>query len=226
MFRKILILAIALSLVSCASRSRLNKFEKDINEIKDQVHGIKVLTEEMRSEIGGMKDSMMVMDSSVKLQSAEIDEQKKHQDNLNRIVDDIRISVEKLETEQIAAKEQQLKEMTAKPEEAYEQPVVVRTVQDGDITKVFADKPKSGAKKSEGGYEVEEYTQSGFGYAVKDGVILWKAPAKKSDVLEILVNWQKLTILGKVKNQGVNWWKVKTDEYTGFVNAMFVIVSD
>jgi hypothetical protein len=167
------------------------------------------------------------------LLQAEEQAQKLHQDKMKEVLSNIKDVVVKLESEKLPAKKEELKRFSnenrddnpnagfimVKPNEAGIDEVVSSKVPDSKPIK----KPSKPAVKKE--FELDE-GKTGFGYAVKDGVILWQFPSKDSDVLEILVGWQQLVLLGKTKNQNITWWKARTREYTGFVNAKFVIISD
>lgn len=227
MFRFIFLIILAMSVVSCASRSRVAKFEKEVDEMREDVRTIRYMTDEMRTEIVSMKMAMNTMDENVQQQTSDIQEQKEYQDTLKEMVDNIKDAVVKLESEQIPAKQEQIRQAAVSyPEDQ----LVLKTEQDGPVTRIYTEKKPAEAPGGQQMMPADRYpvddSRTGFGYAVKDGVILWMHPTTDSDVLEILVSWQQLTLLGRVESRGTTWWKVKTADYTGFVNARFIIVSE
>ncbi|PLX69551.1 MAG: hypothetical protein C0603_01090 [Denitrovibrio sp.] len=206
------------------------KYENDIEEIRKEVRTIRIMTDEMKTQLTGMKSSLVAVDSSVQKQTEDIQHQREYHEKLKGIVGSIKDAVVKLESENIPAKKQELSDIRNEnsddttPSSGF----IVKTEQDGMVTKVYTEKlpsiaPLTPVKKD---FKVSEESKSGFGYAVKDGVILWQSPTKNSDVLEILVSWQQLSLLGKIDNDSIRWWKVKTKDYTGYVNSKFVIISD
>lgn len=219
--------------VSCASRSRVMKYEQELNDIKVEVSNIRTLTDEMKADIAGMKLSMADVDESVRRQTDDIEEQRLYQQHLREIVGSIKDAVVRLETEKLTAKQEELKQMDAdiKAAEDEASSIIVKTEKDGPVTKIITEKipdiAPAPVKKPKKDAE-QELTpgKAGFGYAVKDGVILWGGPTTNSDVLEILVSWQQLAILGKTESKGNTWWKVKTNDFTGYVNSKFIIISD
>jgi len=230
--RLTLTILLGLMLASCAGKGELAKYEKDIEEIRQEVRTIRVMTDDMKAELGSLRNSMESVDESVKTQTADIEKQREHQARLKEIVGSIKDAVVKLESENLPAQKERLEQFRNEntddmsPDDGF----VVKTEQVGDMTMVYAEKspepvqvkPKQTFVKD---IDVKE-TKNAFGYAVKDGVILWQYPAKNSDVLEILVSWQQLNILGKVQNGGTTWWKVKTNDYTGYVDSRYVIISE
>lgn len=233
MNRIIIVILIAVLTASCASRSRVAQYEKELDVIKTDVRSIRVMTDEMKAELLSMRRSMIDVDKSVQFQAEEIEFQRQHHERLKEIVSDIKDSVVKLESETIPAKKEQAadiyKETNSDP--AADSGFIVRTEQEDGLTRVYTEKvPDDSYIKTKKMipadiFEVDT-SKTGFGYAVKDGVILWQYPTTDSDVIEILVSWQQLTILGRIKNDNINWWKVKTSEYTGFVNSKFLIISE
>jgi len=222
-----------MSTVSCASRSKLNQYGKEIDEIRKEVKTIRLLTDEMKYEIVNMKTSLVAVDDSVKQQSVDIEAQRQYQGKLQEMVGNIKDAVVKLESENLPTKKEELDrlERDSRSNAELRSGFVIKTEQDGAITKIYTEKvPDVDAGKKDKSktraYGIEEESKSGFGYAVKDGVILWMAPSKNSDVMEILGSWQQLTILSKLDNEGIHWLKVKTNDYTGYVNTRFVIISD
>lgn len=230
MLKYIILSLTALMLVSCTSTSKLVQYEKDINDIRDEVRTIRKMTDEMKNQLGEMRSSMERVDASVKQQTEDIEEQNRYHTRLKSIVGSIKDAVVNLESEKLPAKKEELENIKnenrddATPMSGF----VLKTEQDGAVTKIYTEKlpdvtPPVKPKKRA---NIKSEAVSGFGYAVKDGVILWQYPTRKSDVLEILVSWQQLRLLEKVDNSGLNWWKVKTNDYTGYVNSKFIIVSD
>jgi len=234
MLKFAVLVLLVVSTLSCASRQRMKAYEEDIDVIRDEVRTIRKMTDEMHTELGNLRKSMEVVDESVKKQTADIEEQKGFQERLKEIVGNIKDTVVKLESERLPAKREELGKIRDENVDdiIFEDGLIVKTETEDGITKVYTEKsPRDvpAVKKREyklaDTYELAD-KKIGFGYAVKDGVILWQSPSKNSDVLEILVSWQQLTLTGKVKNDGMNWWRVKTNDYTGYVNARFVIVSE
>ncbi len=230
MFRFIVLLLLIMTTVSCAGRDRMVRYEQDIEDIRQQVRSIRVMTDEMKNQLTDMKQSLVAVDSSVQKQTKDIEHQREYHEKLKGIVGSIKDAVVKLESENIPAKKAELENIKNEntddltPESGF----VVKMEQEGAVTKIYTEKlpqlpPVSPKKKV---YSVNEESKSGFGYAVKDGVILWQSPTRNSDVLEILVSWQQLSLLGKLENDSISWWKVKTNDYTGYVNSKFVIISE
>lgn len=230
MLRFTVLMLLIMTTVSCAGRDRMVKYENDIEEIRKEVRTIRIMTDEMKTQLTGMKSSLVAVDSSVQKQTEDIQHQREYHEKLKGIVGSIKDAVVKLESENIPAKKQELSDIRNEnsddttPSSGF----IVKTEQDGMVTKVYTEKlpsiaPLTPVKKD---FKVSEESKSGFGYAVKDGVILWQSPTKNSDVLEILVSWQQLSLLGKIDNDSIRWWKVKTKDYTGYVNSKFVIISD
>ncbi|ADD68478.1 hypothetical protein Dacet_1714 [Denitrovibrio acetiphilus DSM 12809] len=224
MFKQILLVILTLSLVSCASRARLKSYEKDIDGIRNEVRNIRIMTDEMRAELGNMRKSMDMVDESVKFQADEIEIQRQYHERLKEVVDGLKDSVVVLESEKLPAKREELREIRSNDTAV---PYVVKTEQDGAVTKMYTEpQPSEDSVELPGPEKPDAARQKpGFGYAVKDGVILWQYPSTKSDVLEILVSWQQLSLLEKITNAGMTWWKVKTNDYTGYVNSRFIIIS-
>lgn len=225
MVRFLALILIVFTVASCASRSRLNRYENDLNEIRDEVRNIRIMTDEMKQQIGTMSHNVVKMNEDVKQQTADIEVQKAEQAKMQEIIENLKGSVVKLESETLPAKKDELNSMVAK---APGSNIIVKTESDGKIMTLsteVAPSDESVAKSPAKTRPVAD-ADSGFGYAVKDGVILWQHPTKRSDVLEILVSWQQLTLIEKVKQNGGTWWKVKTNDYTGYVNSRFIIVSD
>jgi len=230
MLRFTVLMLLIMTTVSCAGRDRMVKYENDIEEIRKEVRTIRIMTDEMKTQLTGMKSSLVAVDSSVQKQTEDIQHQREYHEKLKGIVGSIKDAVVKLESDNIPAKKQELSDIRNEnsddttPSSGF----IVKTEQDGMVTKVYTEKlpsiaPLTPVKKD---FKVSEESKSGFGYAVKDGVILWQSPTKNSDVLEILVSWQQLSLLGKIDNDSIRWWKVKTKDYTGYVNSKFVIISD
>jgi hypothetical protein len=231
MFSRIILLAVILSTVACAGANKMVRFEQDIEIIRKEVRNIRHMTDDMKKQLDGMQASISGANSNLKLQAEEIEKQKEYQTKLKGIVGSIKDTVVRLESEQLPKKKDELKKIKdeniddSTPLEGF----VVKTEQEGSITKIITEKKiridtKDTPKKKQTPFP--ETKSSGFGYAVKDGVILWQYPARNSDVLEILVSWQQLNIIGRVENQGIKWLKIKTNDYTGYVNSKFVIVSE
>ncbi|MGD9808482.1 MAG: hypothetical protein AB7E76_12360 [Deferribacterales bacterium] len=224
MTRFLALLLIVFTVASCASRSRLKRYENDLNEIRTEVRNIRILTDEMKDQLGTMSHTVVKMNEDVKQQTTDIEAQKAEQDRMREVLDKLKGSVVKLESEAIPAKKTELYGLAVTPPET----MVVKTETDGKITTIYTEAPLSDESVERDNIKTRPVKDgdSGFGYAVKDGVILWQYPTNDSDVLEILVSWQQLILLEKVKKGGHTWWKVKTNDYTGFVNSRFIIVSD
>jgi len=179
----------------------------------------------MKDQIGSMSHTVVKMNEDVKQQTSDIEEQRAEQERMREVIDKLKGSVVKLESEAIPAKKTELYGMAVtKPNNM----MVVKTETDGNITTIHTEAPLSDESVSQQHIKTRPVkdNDNGFGYAVKDGVILWQYPTKDSDVLEILVSWQQLILMEKVKKGGLTWWKVKTNDYTGYVNSRFIIVSD
>jgi hypothetical protein len=230
MLRHIIILFIVVSTVSCASRSKLNEYGKELGEIRDEVRSIRYLADEMKEELIGLKVSVNKANKDIVKQTEDILVQKDHQDKMNDVLSKLKDTVVRLEAEKIPAKKDQLETFRVESDQISDAGFVVIGADRDGVPEIsseknhVADLPEKKTSSSES-YELEE-GKTGFGYAVKDGVILWAFPTKDSDVLEILVGWQQLVLLGKVRKENIDWWKVKTNDYQGFVNSKFVIISD
>lgn len=228
----VLVLIMAVT-ASCAGRDRLVKYGKDLDDIRGQVRTIRQMTDQMRTELNGLQKSVSSMNSNVDRQTSQIKEQQQRQERMKDIVSSIKDAVVKLESEKIPAEKEELAKIKnenaddATPDSGF----IVKTEKDGPVTKVYTENlPGAAPLPAKKTVSSNEYNlknkKAGFGYAVKDGVILWQRPTKDSDVLEILVSWQQLTLLGKLEKDGVTWWKVKTNDFTGYVNSKYIIVSE
>ncbi len=181
----------------------------------------------MRNEIVTLKTSVDVVGVNIDRQTKDIELAKKNQQLLADSLDIMKDTVVKLESRTLAEKKAELEKL--EKEENDTQITVVAKKEDG-VTKIqpvgkpSVKAPKTSRKYSSGP-EIDT-SKTGFGYAVKDGVILWRGPSKNSDVMEILIAWQQVSILGSVKNEGENWLKVKTQDYSGFVDSKFIISSE
>jgi len=218
---------IVLTVASCASRSRLNKYEKDLGDIKNEVHNIRLMTDEMKQQLGTMSHTVVKMNEDVKLQTEDIANQKAQQEKMQEMVSNLKKAVVVLESEKLPAKKDELKAMK-KSAQTKKSGLVVKTEDNGRITTLYTENAPTDdavAKQTNKSRPIQD-TDKGFGYAVKDGVILWQHPSNNSDVLEILVSWQQLNLIEKVGKGSKAWWKVKTNDYTGYVNSRFIIVSD
>jgi len=229
MLRFTALFILAVFTASCSSKVKLERYETDINNIRNEVRSIRMMTDEMRNELLSMRSAVQEADENIKRQSEDIELQRQHQAKLREMVDSVKDSVVKLESETLPAKKEELRRFEPAGDDSG---FNIRTEQENGITKVYAEKlpeyPDVKVKKPKPAEELFKVEQeiNGFGYAVKDGVILWQYPTKSADVLEILVSWQQLSILGRIKNDGLEWWKVKTKEHTGFVNSRFIIISE
>jgi len=180
----------------------------------------------MRNEIVTLKTSVDVVGVNIDRQTKDIDLAKKNQQLLADSLNMMKDTVVKLESRTLAEKKEELARL--EKEENDTQITVVTKKEDG-VTKIQpVGKPAKDTKTSRkyaSGPEIDT-SKTGFGYAVKDGVILWRGPSKNTDVMEILIAWQQVSILGSVKNEGENWLKVKTQDYSGFVDSKFIIASE
>lgn len=187
-------------------------YDNQLSEIRTEVRNIRVIADQMKNELVNLKTSVVVVSDNVDKQSKEIDAAKAHQQKMAETIDTLKAAVDQLENQTIPEKQDELNAMKNEDNNP-------------NVTVYKDDKePEKKAKKFVTGDSISG--KNGYGYAVKDGVILWQRPAGDAEVVEILLAWQKVTILGNVKSEGVSWLKVKTADYTGYVNSKFIIASE
>jgi len=228
MLRHIIIIIISLMTVSCASKANIEKYNKDLDDIRNEVRNIRKIADDMKGELTSLKKSVQNAGLDINRQTEEIESQKEHQEKLNKVLSNLKDAVVKLESEKLPARREEFEKYAKENSDDSGFGFIVEKrgevnelksveLPDGDLPPKKEKKVKKDIKVKAG---------SGFGYAVKDGVILWGRPSKNSDVLEILVSWQQLMLTGQVRSENIDWWKVKTTDYEGFVNSKFVIISD
>lgn len=214
-------------LTGCGTRAKFRSYDRQLDEIRSDVRNIRLITDQMRNEIVTLKTSVDVVGVNIDKQTKDIELAKKNQQLLAESLDIMKDTVVKLESRTLAEKKEELARL--EKEENDTQITVVTKKEDG-VTKIqpvgkTSVKDSKTSRKYASGPEIDT-SKTGFGYAVKDGVILWRAPSKNSDVMEILIAWQQVSILGSVKSEGENWLKVKTQDYSGFVDSKFIIASE
>lgn len=225
--RFITLAAVLFILTGCGTRAKFRSYDKQLDDIRSEVRNIRLVTDQMRNELVTLKTSVDVVGVNIDRQTKDIELAKKNQQLLSDSLSNMKELVVKLEARTLAEKQEELQKL--KQEEEDTQITVVTKKEDG-VTKIEPiGKPAKEAKpvqrKYATGPEIDT-SKTGFGYAVKDGVILWRAPSKNSDVMEILIAWQQVSILGSVRNEGESWLKVKTQDYTGFADSKFIIASE
>jgi len=223
----ILLIILALLVSGCGTRAKFRSYDKQLDDIRSDVRSIRVITDQMRNELVTLKTSVDVVGENIDRQSKDIEVAKKSQQLLAETLDAMKETVLKLETTTIPDKKEEIAKAV---KEADSTQITVVTKKENGVTKIQplvkpVAEPDKGGRKYTTGVNIDT-TKTGFGYVVKDGVILWKAPTKNSDVQEVLIAWQQVTILGAVKNEGDNWLRIKTQDYTGFVDSKFVISSE
>ncbi|PLX66414.1 MAG: hypothetical protein C0602_12205 [Denitrovibrio sp.] len=142
MQRFIVLILIVMVTVSCASRSRVAKYEKELDGIKNDVRSIRVMTDEMKTELLSMRRSMIDVDKSVQSQTEEIEFQRQHHERLKEIVSGIKDTVVKLESETIPAKQEEALKMEQdrNSNAVADSGLILRTEQEGRVTKVYTEK--------------------------------------------------------------------------------------
>lgn len=228
--RQIFIIAFtAVFAVSCASRAKFRAYDTQLSEIRTEVRNIRVIADQMKNEMITLKTSINIVGENVNKQAREIDAAKQHQQMLAQAIDGLKSSVVKLESETIPEKQDELNQMKSSQDKGGITMIGKR--EDGIIRVQTLKNPVSDVKNNKtrkyvSGNDIVTNGRTGFGYAVKDGVILWQTPSSDSEVQEIMIAWQQVTILGSLKRDGINWLKVKTADFTGFVDSKSIIASD
>ncbi|MGE4265863.1 MAG: hypothetical protein AB7F25_00375 [Deferribacterales bacterium] len=226
--RFIALTAVLFILTGCGTRAKFRSYDKQLDDIRSDVRNIRLITDQMHNELVTLKTSVDVVGVNIDRQTKDIELAKKNQQLLSDSLGNMKDMVVQLEARTLAEKKEELEKL--KQEEEDTQITVVTKKEDG-VTKIqplgkpAKEATKPNQRKYATGPEIDT-SRTGFGYAVKDGVILWRAPSKNSDVMEILIAWQQVSILGSVKNEGENWLKVKTQDYTGFADSKFIIASE
>lgn len=221
-FRFFTIVLCGLLTVSCSSKAKFESYDKQLNEIRSDVRSIRIIADQMRNEVINMKTSVGIMNENSEKQSKEIENAKETQKKLAEAIDSIKSSVVKLETETLPQKRDELKELNKQDDSGIT--LITKKVDGITVVEAVKDADVTDTKKIK--YTEAVNVNSGFGYAVKDGVILWHSPTINSEIVEVLLSWQQVTILGSISSEGVKWLKIKTADYTGYVNSKFVMVSD
>lgn len=212
----------SLLLSACSSKAKFEQYDKQLNEIRSDVRTIRLMADQMRNEVINMKTTVGIMNENAEKQSKDIENAKENQKKLAETLDGIKSAVVKLETETIPQKKEEIQELNRQSDggsslvaKKIDGITVVETVKDADI----ADMKKTKYIEASG-------LNAGFGYAVKDGVILWRSPSINSEIVEVLLSWQQVAILGSISSEGTKWLKIKTDDYTGYADSKYIMVSE
>jgi hypothetical protein len=223
----VVLLSALFILTGCGTRAKFRSYDKQLDDIRTDVRNIRLITDQMRNELVTLKTSVDVVGVNIDRQTKDIELAKKNQQLLTDSLDMMKDTVVKLESRTLAQKKEELERLKQEEEETQ---INVVTKKENGVTKIqpvtkLPKETKSSGRKYASGPEIDT-SKTGFGYAVKDGVILWRGPSKNTDVMEILIAWQQVSILGSVKNEGENWLKIKTQDYSGFVDSKFIIASE
>ncbi len=222
--KKLVFIFSASLLISCSTKAKFDSYDTQLEQIRNDVRSIRLVADQMKNELINIKTTVDVMNDSVDKQSKEVDIARDQQKKLADMVDGIKASVVKLESETIPQKKAEID--SQKPEKT---PLTVVTKLDDGTTRIETLKNIDDAELKQLKYksaDSADVSRTGFGYAVKDGVVLWHSPSRNSEVEEILLSWQQVSILGRLTNDGVNWLKIKTADFTGYVDAKYIIVSE
>lgn len=214
--------------ISCTTKAKFKMYDTQLSEIRTEVRNIRVIADQMKNELVTLKTSVNIVGENVNKQAKEIDAAKQHQQMLADTIDSLKSSVVKLESETLPEKKDEIDRFVDAQQSGHS--TVISRREDGIIRVETVKNPDSNvsnkkSRKYVSGNDIVS-GKTGFGYAVKDGVILWKTPSTNSDVEEILIAWQQVTILGSLKKDGVSWLKVKTADFSGFVDSKSIIASD